>query len=489
MKKNFLRGRLSSVRSYLAKLAIEKIFLVLFLAFGLVFVAIIPPGWNTDEPDHTYRIYQLSVGNLFSEEVTSPLGNRAFGGQVPSGLVNLYKDAGVRDAGASAVDATQKARDLYKQNPEMAKYTYDGTLSEINFSGAALYSPVTYAIYIPVYLAGKLFSLSFLSTLIIARIIGLIITGLAFYFAIKHIKVGKWAILVIGLLPTTVIQAASVGADAPLIATSVLFVMYAVNRIFQKDPVTNKQFAVLALLGALLTFMKLAYAPFVLLILAMPFIKKSFNKKSIIAALIAVCIALVPSIIWTMSVSYIDTNSNLQADFSLQKEFILTDPYSYLKTIYYTFFTPERAPLEGMFGTAIWGSVTLPAIFTYLAVAIAVLSISVRDKREQAIEKVGIFFNRAWRISLLLVSAMTVVLIATVLYIYSSTLYQSTIIGLQSRYFVPLLPLILIAAYGNFYKKQNFIKFIILFVITVILIGMVLIVYHRLYQTLPLLLR
>lgn len=483
-----MKPSLSLIWGKMKSIKLEKLFLILFFGFGLLFVAMVPPGWNTDEPDHTYRIYQLSAGNLLSEPVISPMGNRAFGGDVPSGLVNLYKDAGVRDAGSKAVDKTQKARGLADTHPEMLSYKNDGTFTSINFSGAALYSPITYAIYIPVFLVGQLLSLPFFAMVIIARVIGLIATGFAFYFAIKYIKIGKWILFVVGLLPTTVIQAASVGADAPLITLSVLFLAYAMNVILAKGPTTIKQYAILALFGMLLTFMKLAYAPFVLLILAIPFITRNINRRQILLAVAGCVAALVPAIIWTMMVSYVDTNSNLQANFPLQKEFILSEPIVYLKTLFYTFFTPEQAPLEGMFGTAIWGSVTLPAIFTYVAVAASVLTIGIKDNREVTIKKNDNYRNVAWRIALLAVAALTVLLIATVLYIYSSTLYQSTIIGLQSRYFIPLIPLILLAGYGNFVKNQKIVKIAIVGAVLFMLLGAVAVMYHRLYQTLPLLL-
>lgn len=465
---------------------LETIFLVIFLPFGLLFVAMIPPGWNTDEPDHTYRIYQLSRGNLLSEPVISPFGNHAFGGEVPAGLVNLYKDAGVRDAGASAVDKTKKANDLVESHPDITKYKSNGEKTNINFSGAALYSPVTYAFYIPVFWIGKLFSLSFFSILIIARIVGLLAVGLTIYFAIKYIKVGKWIVFFVGLLPTTIIQAASVGADGVLIGAALAFTAYWVNCVFNKSGIGLRHYLVLGLIGAILALMKLAYAPMLLLILVLPFVVRArVTKKSIITALIVTILALVPALVWTLMVSYIDTNSNLQANFPLQKEFILEHPLTYLKTLYYTFLTPMQTPLEGMYGTAIWGSVSLPAAFTFIASAIAVLTTTVKDPRELSLSRLSARSRTIWRVSLLATVAVTTTVIATALYIYSSTLHQSSIIGLQARYFVPLLPLILLGIYGNFIKNQKIVKVAIILTSTFLLIGMALIVYQRLYQVIP----
>lgn len=469
---------------------LEKLFLVLFLLFGGILVFMIPPGWNTDEPDHTYRIYQLTTGDLLSEKVVSPLGNKAYGGDVAANLVKLYTDAGVRDAGAKAVNKNEKASAMYQQHPNLSSYKDDGQRVSINFSGAALYSPVTYVVYIPIFLLGKLLSLTFLQIIILARLVGLIATGLAFYFAIKHIKMGKWIVFAVGLLPVTVIQAASIGADAPLIAASVLFLAYLTNVLFTDKELTAKHFLILTGLGLLVTLIKLAYAPLVLLILLVPYFNGKFkNRRMIVYALASICIAIIPGLIWTGMVSYIDTNSNLEANFPLQRSFVLHHPFSYLKTVYYTFFTNEQAPLDGLFGNAIWASVPLPAIYSYLALVALTLALFVRDSREFVLKKQKQLQLNVWKGGLLSVSLITALLIATVLYIYSSTLYQSSIIGLQARYFIPLLPFILLAFYGNFVKNQRTVKIFTICIVALILCGMILNVYHRLYQTLPILLR
>lgn len=478
-----------NILNILRNMKLETIFLIIFLGFGTIFVFMIPPGWNTDEPDHTYRIYQLSTGNLFSEKVTSPAGFKAYGGSVSSGLVNMYDDAGVKVAGADAVNGAVKVDTLYESHPNILKYKDDGALTSINFSGAALYSPITYALYIPIFLMGKFLSFPFFITIMAARLIGLFATGIAFYFAIKHIKIGKWIIFVVGLLPVTVVQSASVGADAPLIAVSVLFVAYVTNVIFSKTQPTIKQYGLLAIIGLLLTVIKLAYAPLTLLILAIPLVRNKISKRSLLLAVTAILIAVIPGLIWTSMVSYVDTNSNLQSNFPLQQEFILSNPILYLKTLYYTFFTNEQAPLDGLFGNAIWGSVPLPAIFSYLAVCVGLSAVGVKNSREIVLGKANNVRKNLWRVSFLGVCIITAVLISTVLYVYSSTLYQSSIIGLQARYFIPLLPLILLAFYGNFFKNQKSIKVVIMCLCTFILIGAVLTTYHRLYQTLPTLLR
>jgi len=397
---------------------IENLFLCIFLIFGFLFVFMIPPGWNTDEPDHTYRIAQLTNANLLSEPVTSPYGNRAFGGYVPQSFVGFYTELGVRDAGANAINTGQRVNDLYETHPQIKSFKYSGNATAINFSGAALYSPVTYAPYLPSFVIGKHFALSIYHTILIARICGLLFVAGLLYFSIKKIVFGKWIIFAIGLLPIVVIQATTIGADGPAIAVSVLFLTMFINTIFATKKIKVRQYVILAVIGIVLALIKIGYTPLVGLILLIPFITNGYKSvKNVALAFGATIIAVLPAFLWSRAVSYIDTNSNLQANFPQQESFIIHQPLIYIKTLFYTFFSDVQSPMQNLFGTSIWASASLPDILAYLAVAILIVSALITSRRDIAVEK---FFKKLpllWRIAVLVISLFTAVFISTILYI------------------------------------------------------------------------
>jgi hypothetical protein len=62
----------------------EWSFLVVLAVFGACFVALIPPGWNSDEPNHLFRAEQMSQGQLFPEVWTGADGSIQSGGEVPT---------------------------------------------------------------------------------------------------------------------------------------------------------------------------------------------------------------------------------------------------------------------------------------------------------------------------------------------------------------------------------------------------------------------
>ena len=59
--------------------SVEHLFLLLYIPIGLLFLFTIPLGQNPDEPDHTYRAWQLSTGNIISDPI-KPDGKSRFGG-------------------------------------------------------------------------------------------------------------------------------------------------------------------------------------------------------------------------------------------------------------------------------------------------------------------------------------------------------------------------------------------------------------------------
>ena len=443
---------------------------------------ITPPGWGTDEPSHTYRVYQLSSGDIRSEKVIDD-GYLTYGGQVPTNLVKFFDQTGV-NAPNAPLEPTVKVNGLYSKNPNIRNIKDDGQRRLASFSGAALYSPITYAIYIPVFWIGKWLSLSFFWMVMISRLVGLLVTALAFFYAIKLTPIGKWIFFAVGLLPAVIAQAATVGADAPQLAASVLFVTGALRLILASSKPRLRHWALMALLGIILVLIKIVYAPMVLLLLAVPLIRKdSRDRRTWLLATAAVILAIVPGLIWLHLVSYIKVNSNLQANFAGQKHFIITHPLTYLNVLYQTLLTNSQAATANISGNFIWSSAPLPALHAYMSMAAMVCSLFAISGREKAISTNSRL--RGLRFILLGISILAAILVATALYVYSTPLKASSVWGIQSRYFIPLLPMVLLLFWGNSAKNQRVIKIAIVVLSCLVLVGGLLTVYDRLYVTLP----
>lgn len=479
-----MRGRFGRFATRLKSMKLETLFIIIFLIFGAILIYIIPPGWNSDETNHVYRIYQLSEGHLLSDQVVTPItGLKAFGGSVPTNLVKLFDQTGAQVPGTIGNPLYKIPTDLYKVHPDITKLKSNNKLTSINFSGSALYSPLAYILYIPVFWLGRLFSISLFWVIILSRIIGLIATGLAFFLAIRYSPIGKWIFFVVGLVPMIVVQAATVGADAPQVIVSVLFITFVLRKLLSTKEASLVDYGVLTLLGVSLLLVKIVYVPLLLLLIALPFIKPEYRKrKHIVLIFLTLLVSLIPGLLWMHAVSYININSNPRANFAAQKMFIFSHPLTYLRTLYYTFFTNTQNVLNNIFGNFVWDSTPLPAFYAYLAAAAAFLSLFVKSRREASLTALTKQGYRLWRLALVATGLITCLLIASALYIYSTTLHQSSIVGIQPRYFTPLLPIILLIFYGNTVRNQKVVKAGIVIMSCIALVGAVLAIYFRLYQ-------
>jgi len=182
-------------------------------------------------------------------------------------------------------------------------------------------------------------------------------------------------------------------------------------------------------------------------------------------------------------VSYIDINSNPQSNFTAQKSFILSQPITYGRTMFNTYFTNSQTALSNIFGSFIWDSTPLPAIYSYVCAAAITCSIFVNDQREVKFSVLEQRQKIIWKALLVFSALSSAILISTALYIYSTTYRQSSIVGIQSRYFIPILPLILLCLYGPKLSSQKTFKRSIFILSCIAISGAVISVYLRLYQS------
>ena len=66
-------------------LSIEKIFVLLAILFGILYVFILPPFQSVDEGMHFFRTYQISEGHLTAKKIDGKVGD-----EIPSSLSDFY---------------------------------------------------------------------------------------------------------------------------------------------------------------------------------------------------------------------------------------------------------------------------------------------------------------------------------------------------------------------------------------------------------------
>lgn len=312
------------------------------------------------------------------------------------------------------------------------------------------------------------------------------LSALTFYvfvcnIALKKMPFKKSVLMCIMLLPVCLQQAASVSYDVMLMAISFLYIASIFNLKFESDKITLKDILLLILYLGVITLCKLPYGMLGLLIFILPLSKVEINlfnfklkgknmKKFIfshklIFTMIILVFAMLMSFIGYKVLSSISSGRVLIAS--------ITSPVASMMLLYRTvrkyllFYTDTIVGNLGIFNVR-----TLRIIDCLIFLSVILISLfnfKVKNKKE-VVQK-----NKFSKIDLvLLYSTFVVISYFIILSMFEWTLYLeninydnfgiaefssfiksiNAITGVQGRYFVPILPLILIPLGNkNIYEK------------------------------------
>jgi uncharacterized membrane protein len=458
----------------------EPVFLVLFLVFGAVFVAMVPPGWNSDEPNHTFRAAAIADLDLLPEVWTDPDGTRHSGGEVPTELIRVFQLT--QALNATVFDRTAKVDSAVQDSDGDVLGGADFSPRQLSdFRNTAIYSPVAYLPQLPAVWIGRALGLSWFSIVVLARVFALLAVGAATLLAIRWTPRGKWVFAAVGVLPAFVAQSAALGADATVLGLSVLLVAAVLRAVARPEPVRARTWVLLVVLAALLGLTKVPYAAAAALLLTVPLCRRdqpAVRRWGIGVA--ATVVAVLPAAAWNLVTAGAAIPVVAGADAGRQLENVLAAPVGYLKVLYRTFLTDDPARAwQSMFGEFVWGTTPLPTGYVLLAVAVLTLAVFTTDDREEF----GLPDRAAlvgWRVWWILVAGGLVVVAATAVYLNFSAIGIGYVEGYQGRYTLPSLVLVMLALTGNVLRSQRVARLSIAGTALVVLLGSVVALHSRL---------
>ncbi|MDB5160585.1 MAG: hypothetical protein JWO99_848 [Candidatus Saccharibacteria bacterium] len=451
--------------------SLTRVFGLLFLLVGLAFVFIVPPFQNPDEPMHFYRSYQIASGQVSSV----PNDDQVYGGDIPVSFRKFVADSGIEhnyDYGYR----------FHLDYLSLLKYKYDGAKVFEGFPNTAIYSPLAYVPSTVAHVVVKTFNGPLLVALYLGRILSLLFVFIAFVLAIKLIPVGKWILVVVGLLPMTIASAASVSSDAMTIGVSVLFIAVVMNVAFLKQRPKVFLLIIFVALTLLLAFIKQAHIALLLFIVLIPFLNPYFRRKKPLIALICLSVlTVICFLVWYKHISPIVINFDPLVQPGLQKSFVLHHPVHFVTILLHTYFDNyANGIFIGLFGNFGWLTATMPVPFMIFSAFIIYFAVTLKDKAE--LRTLATLTKKqllAFRLTLWGVFFAVVLLISTALYLYWTPYTQAFIIGIQGRYLLALLPLLLIPFVGMGKGKQGIKKSTLVICITIVLIAAVYILKER----------
>lgn len=414
---------------------IEKIFLIIAIPVGLLFMLFLPLGQIPDEKAHFARSYAISEGYLISKVSKDNWGYAP----IPVKVVE------------SVVD--QKT-DKLKQNYDNISRNYSDDVADIYFTNTSLYSFIVYSPQVVGIIIGKLLHLPIVIIAYLARLFNFLTYILLLYYSIKILPFLKEYALFIAMLPISIQEGVSLAPDALAISLSCFFISYILKIKFSdQDIIRIKDLIILSVSSIICCLCKIVYFPLIIFIFILPVNKFKSKKDKYIKLSILLIVCLLINGLWTVYATRYLAETNPGVNSPEQIKYVLTNPFKYiiilLKTIKSKMFEyafelcGRRLSLLNVNVGRLYPSLTF-LILVYLTI-------------KNRIKEINITKNIKY-LSLLIITLVTG-LIFTSLYIQWNPLKSKIIEGAQGRYFIPILILVPLLFMKN-NEKQSKIKII-----------------------------
>jgi uncharacterized membrane protein len=410
----------------------ERVFAAITLSFGLAVLLLNPPFQAPDEPDHFYRAFQLSQGDVLGQR----RGTSA-GGELPTAAIVVADTAGIPfhpEVKMSEAIFRKKLDPLFVHwNAAPRGYAH--------FPHSVYYPPTSYTPQALSIALGKLFHLGPLLLLYAARVSSLVCYLILGWTALGRLRSFRWSCAVLMLAPMSLYIMGSVAPDGLLIGSAFLLAAMAVNYGADRlSPLTTRELSLLIALSSLVTIVKIVYFPLALAAAALAFGRLSTPRQRVTFAIAFLVFCMAPAYVWARLASgvYVAGRSDIPIDPVAQSHSILTHPLSFIGIVGRTirYYGPNM--YEWTVGVLGWGDTVLPSWY-YRFFAVSFLTCVLVDAATAT--------PLRWRHRTLFVGAAvaTFLLICAAQYVtWNSPGASGAIDGICGRYFLPFMPFLVL---------------------------------------------
>ncbi len=420
----------------------EYIFLILGLVFGVLFVFTNPPFQTNDEDRHFYAAYSISEGQF------NPVNKDSLSGTpLPKNLVAI----------------TQSYQGLpFFQGAKISKEKVNESLSlPLNSSDTTFYpnpqligNPLPYLPHVIGMEIGKIIDSNPIWLMRFGRLGGLIAFLLLIFFAIRITPVFKSVFFLYALTPMVLYQGSSITYDTLSMGTSFLLIALALYYALAKEEITYKDLLIFAIISLVHRFAKDGYILIPFMIFLIPPRKIGSKEKLGIfyGTFIIYYIILYKLPSWTWG-SYI-TGLHLLNPPGGIKDFVygsatdfgrlLQTPFLHIKNIFYSFLYQRQDWIGGIIGRFGYSYTLLPEFFLIIH-GLVLLTVAFLDSNKDMVMKLY------QKLLMFIIGFGTIGIIIIGFYL-SSPIGASNIFGLQGRYFIPAIPVVLLVLYNSVFR-------------------------------------
>lgn len=453
-----------------------KFFVVTAAVFGLIFIAITPPFQTPDEAIHFYREYQISTGHLLLEQ-----HGKLAGGYLPRSLQQtemITAEHPVLRFDPLAKYSLHKTRTALS----VKENTHDKQLYDL--SATAYYSPIAYLPQATGILLARLVHLPPVMMMYAGRGMNLVAWIVLIGLAVRFMPYRKWAVVVIGLLPMALFDAISLGADVMFYGLLAWSLSLILRNVHDRRQLSTRWLIGLIVLLSAITLTKQIGFLFVPLALLIPAASLGTKRRLLIKRLALIVIPIAVFASWFFVVSRLNllNTSDFQPDPTAQIKFIFERPLGYLDVLYRTFFfIPSDGVARSFIGNFGWVDAPLSELIANIGYIGLAFLLFVSYGKQQASR-----LTRNSKLLLMLVGFLYWLAVTTALYVYYDPVHYKTVIGLQGRYFWPLLVLAVPVFYDwsrRVRTSRLFYRQAALSLSLLLLIASAITIYYRYYVT------
>lgn len=432
-------------------LKIETIFLMITPFVCLFFLITMPTFKNHDEYYHWVKAYEVSTGKLMT-----PVKDGIQGSRMPISVNSVCPKDWTKMTYREVAEKLKDSIPLEKENQGI-----------VDTQTAAVYFGIPYIPQAVGIAIARIFTDNTYLITYVGRLTNMIAAMVLLYFAIKIMPFGKKLLLIPTMIPIVIEGFSSLSPDAMTISMSFLYIAYILQLTFgKKEKIEIKEKFILLVMSIIVALCKIVYLPLVGLILIIP--KEKFKNKNNKSKLIDFCmiagIAVIVNLIWLKIASGYLSNFR-EGDSKIQVLLALQNPIQYLQTVLYTINLSGNEYLMTLFGAKLdWGQfVQLYSIVPYSLLAIYLFTTVIEEEIKNKFKT----YQLVW---IALVVLAIIALVFTSLYVQWSTIGNESIAGVQGRYFLPILPLIMLLIGSTLkikssYKKENINKFVAIYIL------------------------
>lgn len=430
----------------------EHCFVVSALLLGMIYMFVLPPFVVPDETAHFLTVYEKS-SRLLGEEALDHKGNVLVPSEKLWGNVG-HKTAASRDRYLDFMKGV-----LGKGGEEEMGSDADKSVSTrpALWQTAGGYFPQIAGVS-----AARLFHMNSDRILFMGRLFSLLWYCFVMFWAIRLIPFGKTTLFIIGILPMTLQQVVSYNYDSTLLGICFFAVADLLYMKYVKEKILWYDIALLTFIVVIISLVKFVYLPIIGITVLIPKEKYGGVAKKRLAlgvlAVSSVIVVLAAKLATLNDIAQPAAETAGRAAVKMSLSYCLGHPVEMIEICYRTLERQTSGYISQMLATPLgYLDTPLPEIVVYALILILLFSIlkcgdevwyEVRDVR---------------RYSAAITILITGMIMAALLLSWT-TEDAVQIDGIQGRYFLPILPLIVVLTQNHLIVlKRNIDQYLIVF--------------------------